>query len=52
MKQVLQNLSNGNTSLIDAPCPKNIKSNVLIATSKTVVSVGTERLLVNFGKAN
>ena len=52
MKQVLQNLSNGNTSLIDAPCPKNIKSNVLIATSKTVVSVGTERMLVNFGKAN
>jgi predicted dehydrogenase/threonine dehydrogenase-like Zn-dependent dehydrogenase len=52
MKQVLQNLSNGNTSLVDAPCPKNIKSNVLIATSKTVVSVGTERMLVNFGKAN
>jgi len=52
MKQVLQNLSNGNTSLVDAPCPKNIKSNVLIATSKTVVSVGTEKMLVNFGKAN
>ena len=52
MKQVLQNLSNGTTSLVDAPCPKNIKSNVLIATSKTVVSVGTERMLVNFGKAS
>ncbi|MDB4058058.1 bi-domain-containing oxidoreductase [Candidatus Thioglobus sp.] len=52
MKQILQSLSNGNTSLINVPCPKNIKSNVLIATSKTVVSAGTERMLVDFGKAN
>ena len=52
MKQILQNLSNGETSLIDVPCPKNIKSNILIATSKTVVSAGTERMLVDFGKAN
>ncbi len=52
MKQILQNLSNGETSLIDVPCPQNIKSNILIATSKTVVSAGTERMLVDFGKAN
>ena len=52
MRQILQNLSNGETSLIDVPCPKNIKSNILIATSKTVVSAGTERMLVDFGKAN
>jgi len=52
MKQILQNLSNGETSLIDVPCPKNIKSNILIATKKTVVSVGTERMLVDFGKAS
>lgn len=52
MKQILQNLSNGETSLVDVPCPKNIKSNILIATSKTVVSVGTERMLVNFGKSS
>jgi len=52
MKQILQNLSNGETSLVDVPCPKNIKSNILIATSKSVVSAGTERMLVNFGKAN
>ena len=52
MKQILQNLSNGETSLVDVPCPKNIKSNLLIATTKTVVSVGTERMLVNFGKSN
>ena len=52
MKQILQNLSNGETSLVDIPCPKNIKSNILIATSKTVVSAGTERMLVDFGKAS
>ncbi|MBT6008297.1 MAG: dehydrogenase, partial [Rhodobacterales bacterium] len=52
MKQILQNLSNGETSLVDVPCPKNIKSNMLIATSKTVVSAGTERMLVDFGKAS
>ena len=52
MKQILQNLSNGETSLVDIPCPKNIKSNVLIATKKTVISAGTERMLVDFGKAN
>ena len=52
MKQILQNLSNGETSLADVPCPKNIKSNILIATSKTVVSAGTERMLVNFGKSS
>ena len=52
MKQILQNLSNGETSLVEVPCPKNIKSNILIATTTTVVSAGTERMLVDFGKAN
>jgi predicted dehydrogenase/threonine dehydrogenase-like Zn-dependent dehydrogenase len=52
MKQILQNLSNGETSLVDAPCPKNIKSNILIATTKTVISAGTERMLIDFGKAS
>ena len=52
MKQILQNLSDGATSLVDIPCPKNIKSNILIATSKTLVSAGTERMLLKFGKAN
>ena len=52
MKQILQNLSNGETSVVDVPCPNNTKSNVLIATRNTVVSAGTERMMVDFGKAN
>lgn len=52
MKQILQNLSNGETSLVDVPCPQNTKGNVLIATTNSVVSAGTERMLIEFGKAN
>jgi predicted dehydrogenase/threonine dehydrogenase-like Zn-dependent dehydrogenase len=52
MKQILQNLSNGKTSLVDVPCPRNTKSNILIATKNTIVSAGTERMLVDFGKAS
>lgn len=52
MKQVLQNISNGDTSLVDVPCPQLKKGNVLISTSKSLVSAGTERMLIDFGKAN
>jgi predicted dehydrogenase/threonine dehydrogenase-like Zn-dependent dehydrogenase len=52
MLQILQNLSNGETSVNNVPCPKNIAGNLLISTSKTIVSVGTERMLIDFGKAS
>ena len=52
MKQILQNLSNGETSLVEVPAPKNINGNVLIATRSTIVSAGTERMLIGFGKAS
>ena len=37
MKQILQNLSSGDTSLVDVPCPKNLKSNIL---NKVVMVTG------------
>lgn len=52
MKQILQNLANGETILAEVPCPKNIMGNMLIASRATLVSSGTERMLVDFGKAN
>jgi len=52
MKQILQNLSNGETSLVDVPTPKSTKGSMLISTRRTVVSAGTERMLIDFGKAN
>ncbi len=52
MKQILQNLNSGETVVEDVPCPNVSKGQVLIRTSKTLVSAGTERMLVDFGKAN
>ena len=47
----MQNLSNGETSLVDVPSPRSLKGHVNIQTTKSLVSVGTERMLVDFGKA-
>ena len=52
MKQILQNLSNGETTLVDVPCPKIQKGSLLISSRNTLVSAGTERMLVDFAKAN
>ncbi|UVT21020.1 MAG: bi-domain-containing oxidoreductase [Nitrospira sp.] len=52
MKQILQNLSSGETSLADIPSPKVRENHLLIRTTHSLVSVGTERMLVEFGKAN
>ena len=52
MKQVLQDLKTGETIIEDIPCPSVSTGSVLIQTSKTLVSAGTERMLVDFGKAN
>ncbi len=51
MKQVLQNLANGKTSIVEVPCPTAENGQVLIKTARTLISVGTERMLVEFGKA-
>jgi predicted dehydrogenase/threonine dehydrogenase-like Zn-dependent dehydrogenase len=52
MKQILQNLSNGETRLENVPCPTGSKGSLLISTQITLVSAGTERMLIDFGKAN
>ncbi|MBL9142010.1 MAG: zinc-binding dehydrogenase, partial [Phycisphaerae bacterium] len=51
MKQVLQSLKNGSTQVAEVPCPAPRRGHLLIRTSRTLVSVGTERMLVEFGKA-
>lgn len=52
MKQILQNLASGATSLADIPSPKARENHLLIRTTRSLVSIGTERMLVEFGKAN
>ena len=52
MKQLLQSLKDGTTELADVPAPRSAQRNNLIKTSTTLVSAGTERMLVQFGKSN
>ncbi|MES2353820.1 MAG: bi-domain-containing oxidoreductase [Pseudomonadota bacterium] len=52
MKQILQHLKTGETELADIPCPSVKRGQLLIQTHQTLVSAGTERMLVEFGKAN
>jgi predicted dehydrogenase/threonine dehydrogenase-like Zn-dependent dehydrogenase len=52
MKQILQNMGKGATTITNAPAPMVSSGTLLIATSITLVSAGTERMLVDFGKAS
>ncbi len=52
MKKLFQDVSNGNTIIEELPRPQCKKGHVLIKTSKSLISAGTERMLVDFGKAN
>ena len=52
MRQILQDLKTGSTSLEAIPCPSVFSGGVLIETSVSLVSAGTERMLVDFGKGN
>ncbi|MDB4888767.1 MAG: dehydrogenase-like protein [Gemmatimonadetes bacterium] len=52
MKQILQSLKTGATELAEVPAPGVSRGNLLIHTSRTLISAGTERMLVDFGKAN
>jgi hypothetical protein len=52
MKQIIQDLSSGDTILEDIPAPLVKPGYVLIQTTRSLVSLGTERMLVEFGKSN
>ena len=52
MKQIIQDLKNGDTILEEVPAPLVKPGQILIQTTRTLVSLGTERMLVEFGKSN
>ncbi len=52
MKQIIQSFKTGETILEEVPAPIAKRGCVLIKTTRSLVSVGTERMLVEFGKAN
>ncbi len=52
MLQLLQSLSDGTTELVDAPLPAATGATLVVRSNVTVVSPGTERMLVDFGRAS
>jgi threonine dehydrogenase-like Zn-dependent dehydrogenase len=52
MKQILQDMSSGETTLTDSPSPILSGGALLISTTASLISAGTERMLVGFGKAS
>ena len=52
MKQILQSFKTGVTELAELPSPQVKAGQVLIQTTRSLVSLGTERMLVEFGKAS
>ena len=51
MKQILQSLKTGKIEIATPPVPVVKEGQLLIRTHKTLISAGTERMLVEFGKA-
>ncbi len=47
----MQKLSDGQTSVVDVPAPAVRSGSVCIRTSRSLISAGTERMLVEFGQA-
>lgn len=52
MKQIIQSFKTGETILEEVPAPIVKKGMVLIKTKYSLVSLGTERMLIEFGKSN
>ena len=52
MKQILQDLRTGHTEVADVPVPQSVPGTLVIRSTASVISAGTERMLVDFGKAN
>ena len=52
MKQIVQSLKDGSIDIVEVPIPSVSSKNILVRTSLSLVSSGTERMLLEFGKAN
>ncbi len=52
MKQLIQSFKTGETILEEVPVPLVRKGHILVQTTRSLVSIGTERMLVEFGKSN
>src|SRR5512144_304921 len=50
MKQLLQNMRDGRTEVADVPCPAPRPGTALVRTEASLVSAGTERMVVEFAE--
>ena len=51
MKQLVENIKTGEISLADVPLPAVKPGHLLIQTTSSLISAGTERMLIEFGRA-
>lgn len=51
MKVLTQNLQTGETDILDVPSPSKTSSKIRVLNNYSLISTGTESLIVNFGKA-
>ena len=49
MRQILQNLATGEVERAEVPCPHVRPGHVLLRTTRSLISPGTERMLLDFG---
>jgi len=52
MRQIVQHMGSGETMLLEVPAPRLDPGCVLIQSRVTLISAGTERMLVDFGRAS
>jgi len=51
MRQILQSLKTGEIEIADMPVPTVKTGHLLIQSARSLISVGTERMLLDFGRA-
>ena len=52
MRQIVQHLGSGRTELVDVPAPGPRRGRLLVRATRSLVSLGTERMLVEFGRGS
>jgi predicted dehydrogenase len=50
LRQLIQHLGSGHTELLDVPAPGPRRGRLLVRAQRSLVSLGTERMLVEFGR--
>jgi predicted dehydrogenase/threonine dehydrogenase-like Zn-dependent dehydrogenase len=52
LRQIVQHLGSGRTELLAVPAPGPRRGRVLVRATRSLVSLGTERMLVEFGRGS